>query len=179
MQPTDAHPPERSHEDFTGSRAVAKMRELVKKSPTCFFCSAMERGRSFETRPMSVQKVDDDGTLWFLSARDSHLNKELAADPAAQLLFQGTAHTDFLSLFGRAAIGFEGKIKELWEPILKTWFPGGVDDPRISVIRVSPETGYYWDTKHGRAVTLAKMLVGAATGKTLDDSVQGRLMPHS
>ena len=38
-----------------------------------------------------------------------------------------------------------------------------------------PERGHYWDTKHGRAVALAKMLVGAVTGTTLDDSIQGRL----
>jgi general stress protein 26 len=63
----------------------------------------------------------------------------------------------------------------LWEPLFKTWFTGGVDDPRIAVVRVQAESGYYWATKHGRAVALAKMVVGAALGKTLDDGVQGRL----
>lgn len=30
---------------------------------------------------MAVQKVDDDGNLWFLSAKDSHKNEELNNDP--------------------------------------------------------------------------------------------------
>lgn len=69
----------------------------------------------------------------------------------------------------------KAKIKELWEPIVKTWFTEGVDDPRITAIKVAPTRGYYWDTKHGMAVAGMKMLVGAAIGKTLDDSIEGTL----
>jgi general stress protein 26 len=68
-------------------------------------------------------------------------------------------------------------IKELWEPILKTWFTDGVDDPRITVIHVKTNEGYYWDNKHGNAVALMKMAAGAVLGKTMDDSIEGRLKP--
>jgi len=40
---------------------------------------------------------------------------------------------------------------------------------RITVIHVTPSEGYYWTTKHGKATAGAKMLIGAAIGKTLDD----------
>jgi len=50
-----------------------------------------------------------------------------------------------------------------------------VDDPRITVIKIAPYEGYYWDTKHGSAIAGVKMLIGAAVGKTLDDSIEGRL----
>jgi general stress protein 26 len=66
-------------------------------------------------------------------------------------------------------------IKELWEPIIKTWFTGGVDDPRITAIKVETKQGYYWDNKHGDAVAFAKMAVGAMTGKTIDDSIEGQI----
>ena len=125
---------------------------------------------------MSVQQVDDEGNLWFLSANDSHQNKELALDPSVKLYFQGSAHSDFLQLTGRATISTDrAKIKELWEPIIKTWFTEGVEDPRITVIKVTPTEGYYWDTKHGNAVAGIKMLIGATLGKTLDDSIEGKL----
>ncbi len=57
--------------------------------------------------------------------------------------------------------------------MLRTWFTGGIEDPRITVIKVSPTEGYYWDTKHGQFVAGMKMLLGAAIGKTLDDSIEG------
>ncbi len=125
---------------------------------------------------MSVQQVDEEGNLWFLSADDSHKNRELEQDPSVELSFQRSAHSGFLHLRGRATISRDrAKIEELWEPLAKVWFTEGVEDPRITVIQVAPSEGYYWDTKHGAAVAGVKMLIGAATGRTLDDSIEGQL----
>jgi general stress protein 26 len=156
--------------------AIAKIKELTDKAPSCFFCTNLNTGKTFVTRPMSVQQLDEAGNLWFLSANDSHKNQQIATDPQVQLLFQGSDYSDFLSLYGKATISTDkAKIKELWNPILKTWFTEGIDDPRITVIKVDPETGYYWDTKHNRAIALAKRVAGAIMGKTLDDSIEGPL----
>ena len=168
--------PEQNHEDLSGKPAVAKIQELVKQAPTCFMCTSIATGRRVETRPMSVQKVDDEGYLWFLSASDSSQNTQIARDSSVQLMFQGSAHSDFLTLYGAATVTRDkAKIEELWEPIVKVWFTEGKDDPRITVIRVAPSEGYYWDTKHNRAIVFAKMIAGALTGKTLDDSIEGKL----
>jgi len=168
--------PEKNHEDLRSRDAIAQIKAVVKQSENCFFCTAVAVGPSGGARPMNVRQVDDDGNLWFLSASDSHKNAELARDPRVTLYFQGSAHSDFLHLAGRATVTTnKAKIKELWEPILKTWFTEGVDDPRITVIKVAPADGYYWDTKHGNAVAGIKMLIGVAIGKTLDDSIEGKL----
>jgi general stress protein 26 len=125
---------------------------------------------------MSVQEVGDDGALWFLSGSDSHKNAEIAQQPDVELFFQGSEHSDFLHLRGHASISTDkSKIKALWKPFMKTWFTDGEDDARITVLRVMPMTGYYWDNKHGNVVAGVKMLIGAAIGKTMDDSIEGRL----
>ena len=127
-------------------------------------------------RPMNVRKVDDEGVLWFLSASDSHKNQELDRTSEVVLLFQGSTHSDFLQLSGIASVSRDPeKIKELWEAVLKTWFTEGVDDPRITVIKVVPDQGHYWDNKHGNMVAGIKMMIGAISGKTLDDSIQGEV----
>lgn len=167
---------EKNHENLSSAEAAKKIKELVGEAPSCFFCTKVSSGSSNGARPMSVQKVDDDGNLWFLSANDSHKNMEIGLDPAVKLYFQGSSHSDFMQLDGRASITEDkAVIKELWEPILKTWFTEGENDPRISAIKVAPSEGYYWDTKHGKAVAGIKMLIGAITGKTLDDSIEGKL----
>jgi general stress protein 26 len=169
---------EENRADLTGREAIEKIRELVEKAGTCFFCTHAAMGGSGGSRPMSVGKIDEAGHLWFLSPSDSHKNREVVLTPQVTLYFQGSPHSDFLQLDGEAHVSTDRKmIEELWEPILKTWFTEGIDDPRISVIEVIPTEGYYWDTKHGNAVAGIKMLIGAALGKTMDDSIEGTLLP--
>lgn len=179
MDSINKQQPEDNFEDLHGTEAKKKIKDLVDKASTCFFCTNIHSGQPFATRPMSVQELDDEGILWFLSASDSHKNAELATDPAVQLLFQGSDYSDFLELYGNATISQDKqKIKELWNPILKTWFTEGVDDPRITVIRIEPVRGYYWDTKHNMAIGMIKRVAGAIVGKTLDDSIEGNLNPR-
>src|SRR5664279_6154478 len=153
---------EKNHEDLRGSEATEKIKELIEKNKSCFFRTRQATGESEGVRPMSVQKIDEDGVLWFLSSADSHKNSELTMDPEVHLYFHGSAHSDFLYLKGRASISADkAKIKYLSEPILKTWFTEGENDPRISVIKVTPDDGYYWDTKHGNMVAAVKIMFGA------------------
>lgn len=176
MDSINRNQPEENREDLRGERAIQRIKDAVDKAKTCFFCTQTSQWGSNGVRPMNVRKVDDQGNLWFLSAEDSHKNEELARNPHVKLMFQGSAHSDFLFLTGQAAVSRDkAKIKELWEPVLKTWFTEGMDDPRITVIKVTPAEGYYWDNKHGNAVAGVKMLIGAMTGKTLDDSIEGRI----
>ena len=167
---------ENNFENLQGPEAIKKIKELTGKAPSCFFCTDIETGKPFTTRPMSVQEVDEEGNLWFLSANDSHKNYEIKNDASVQLLFQGSGYSDFLNLYGTATISQDKeKIKELWKPILKTWFTGGIEDPRISVIKVTPAEGYYWDTKHNMAIGLLKRAAGAIMGNTMDDSIEGNI----
>lgn len=165
-----------NHADLIGMEAIEKIQELVGKAETCFFCSKTRVDGSSGARPMNVRKVDGEGNLWFLSPADSHKNQEIALDPEVTLYFQGSAHSDFLELKGTATISTDkAKIEELWSFVIGTWFTEGIDDPRVTVIRVRPSEGYYWDTKHGTAVAGMKMLIGATLGKTMDDSIEGAL----
>jgi general stress protein 26 len=174
MDSINKNQPEKNRADLQGPEAIEKIKEIVRKAQTCFFCTGRHLGPSRGTRPMNVRQVDDRGHLWFLAASDTHLIEELESESAVELYFQGSPHSDFLHLEGRATVSrTKTKINELWEPVLKTWFTGGKDDPRITVIEVAPNEGYFWDTKHGSTVAGIKMMIGAAVGVTLDDSIEG------
>lgn len=176
MDSINREQPEANHRDLSGADAVARVRETVKKTESCFFCTTLPGPGPETARPMTVQEVDDSGALWFLSASDSHKNQELERSPAVQLFFQGSEHSGFLTLNGTASITRDkARIDALWKPIYKTWFTEGKDDPRITAIAVVPHSGHYWDNKHGDAVAGVKMLLGAALGRTLDDSIEGAL----
>ena len=177
MDSINQQQPEQNRQDLSGLDAVKRVKEMADAAESCFFCTAAASGETNGVRPMSVRETDAAGDLWFLSSLDSHKNHELAANPAVKLYFQVDHHAGFLELEGRAEVLQDRtRIKELWNPLLATWFTGGEDDPRITVIRFTPQTGYYWDNKHGKVVAGAKVAVGALIGKTLDDSIEGRLV---
>src|SRR5690606_11155463 len=93
-------------------------------------------------RPMAVQEVDEEGTLWFLSSSDSDKNLDL------QLSGRARVHRD------------RALIDKHWTKFAEAWFDGK-DDPRITVIAVQPESGHYWATENGKIVASAKLLLGA------------------
>lgn len=178
MDSINKNQPEDNFKNLIGKEAIAKIKELADKAGSCFFCTAIQTGRPFDTRPMAPEKIDDEGNFWFLSSSDSHKNEELQKDTSVQLLFQGSSYSDYLSIYGKAVISKDkAKIKELWDPMMKTWFTEGEDDPRITVIQVIPSEGYYWDTKHGMAVATVKRIFGAIKGETYDDSIEGNIKP--
>ena len=178
MDSTNKNQTENNLENLNQNEAVDKIKELVKCAQTCFFCTNLRSDKPFSTRPMSVQKVDDSGNLWFLSSIDSNKNEELKKNSAVQLLFQGDPHTDFMTIFGYATVSKnQNIISDLWDPILKIWFTEGKDDPKLTVIKVIPTDGYYWDGKHNKFLAFAKMAFGAVIGKTLDDGIEGNLNP--
>jgi len=176
MDSINKQQPEENKKNLNGSEAAKKIKELAEIAKSCFFCTGLKTGGAIKTRPMAIQKVDDEGILWFLSASDSHKNAEIKEDPSIQIFLQGSSYTDYMTLYGTATISkSKEKIEELWEPMVKNWFTGGKDDPRITVIKFEPETGYYWDTKNSIIVSFAKQIAGVLTGQTMDDSIEGLL----
>ena len=152
---------------------MKKIRELAKSARVCLF-GTLPNKFPLAVRPMAVREVDEAGRLWFLSARSSDKNEHIAQDPRVQLLFAHASDSEYLTLEGVATISDDRALREkYWTPLAKTWIHEGVDDPELTVIRVDVRDGYYWDTEHGKPVALAKIAVGALTGKTIDDSVEG------
>ncbi len=87
MDSINKNQPEENHEDLRADKAAEKIKELIEKNKSCFFCTQQATGESGGVRPMSVQKIDENGTLWFLSPTDSHKNSELTMDPEVHLYF--------------------------------------------------------------------------------------------
>lgn len=162
-------------ENISREEANKKIRELAEKADSCLFTTNLS-ALPLTTRPMSTREVDDSGCIWFFSREGSHKNKEIEKDNRVQLFYANTGSYEFMSIYGRATIlKDEAKAKELWSSIAKTWFNEGYDDPELTLIKVEPEHGHYWDTKDGKMISLLKMIAGAVTGKEIETGVEGEI----
>ena len=156
--------------------AAKKLKELVEDIDICLFCTDLQNTEGLTARPMSSQKVDEEGNIWFFSDKNSDKNHEIAADSKVQLFYSDPSKNSFVVITGDAQIVFDKqKVEEYWGSLLKTWFKEGKDDPDLSLIKVSPTKAYYWDVAGNRMVNFFKMLASVATGKTLIDAEEGEL----
>jgi general stress protein 26 len=163
--------------NLENQEALNKIKEMAEKIDFCMFCTHLAHV-PFETRPMSTRMVDEQGNIWFFSRMDSFKNENILEDNRVQLLYAKPGDSEFLSVYGRASIIKDReKSDELWTVFAKTWFQEGKDDPELSLIKVVPESAHYWDTKHGKMVSLLKIAASVITGKTMDDGIEGEIRP--
>jgi len=161
-------------ENLRSSEAVDKIKELIEKETICLFTTKLS-SVPLSSRPMSTLKVDENGIVWFFSKVDSDKNTHIKQDDRVQLFYTHSASSEYLTLYGRAEIVTDQRIiDELWSPLAKVWFDGK-NDPTITVLKVTPEDGHYWDTKSNKMVQMLKLAIGAIIGKSLDDGLEGKI----
>ncbi len=166
-----------STENLNQTEAIKKLKEISEKASVCMFCTELTQ-IPLNTRPMSLRETDMEGNLWFISSSDSNKNFEISEDNRVQLLFMNNSDSEYLSVFGKAYI-YKDKstIEDKWTNFASAWFEEGKDDPKVSIIRVTPEKTYYWDTKAGKLVSLLTFAAAAISGSKTDnsDGVEGDL----
>ena len=104
-----------------------------------------------KSRPMWISKLEQDGTMWFFNNENSCKANEIKEHPQVNLSFKDEKKQEYISVSGEAEIVTDReKMKELMTPTVKAWFPEGIDDPDISLIKVNFEKGAYWVTEESK-----------------------------
>ena len=144
------------------------VKELVKDARIAMVTTMTGDGRHV-SRPMAVQDVEFDGDLWFFAYAGSDLVAQVAANPQVNVSFSDNKQHAWVSISGAAErTDDRAKAEELWNPMLKAWFPDGLDTPELTLIKVHAESAEYWDAPHGKVATLLGYAKAAVTGKTPD-----------
>jgi general stress protein 26 len=120
-----------------------KLQDLLLEFDHAMFVTRAADGQ-LRSRPMVLADVEAEGTLWFLTQRESGKIDEIAGDQHVNVSLQSSFK--FVSISGTArAVNDRHKISELWNEAWKVWFPDGKDDPSLTLIEVRGNTGEYWD----------------------------------
>ncbi len=163
------------HKQLRDNEAIEKFKEIVDHQGICMMVTNL-KGEVAHSRPMSVSEVDEDGAFWFLTLRTSRKYAEVEADQRVDLYFANPSDQEFLTVNGRAALlNDRARIKELFSPWAKAWVPEGAENPDLRLMKVTPEEGYYWDTKHGKVMAGIKILASLITRRKDDGGVEGHV----
>lgn len=164
----------RDEKSLQWSDLIAKMRKIK------FAMLTTESENGFlHSRPMAALEADDDGKLWFFTGRSTQKADEIGRNPRVNLAFADGGHDTFVSVAGEAhLVDDPEKAEALWSPVMKAWFPQGLDDPDLVLLRIDVDEAEYWDTASKKMTTLirfAKSLTGH--GDRDETPGHGRLHP--
>jgi len=145
---------------------LTKLKALLKGARTCMLTTQDWRG-NLRSRPMALQEVEGDGNLWFFTQRHSPKMDEIKSDSRVNVsVIEGTT---YVSISGSAQqVDDKKKAADLWNPLYKAWFPQGLEDPELMLLKVSIEQAEYWDNPGGVMTTLIAYVKGLATGQQAD-----------
>ena len=147
---------------------VQKIAELMKGIKFAMLTTLEEDG-SLHSRPMTTQEVEFDGDLWFFTKVDAPKVWEANHHRQVNVSFSDPGKSKFISVSGTAALVRDRKkMEELWRAPYKIFFPEGLQDPEIGLLKISVLKAEYWDsspTSVGRAFDFAKAFLTGDVSK--------------
>ena len=160
---------------LSDTEALKKFNKLVNDINVCMFIT--ENKDDEHTRPMATIEVEENGTLWFFTDIRSIKVEEVSTQREVHLVYAHPGKESYMDVWGSAQVVTDKQsIKDKWSPIVKAWFPNGVDDPNIALLKVTPYNIYYWDAETGKMVSFLKIAASAVTGKKLAEGAEGKLV---
>tara|TARA_R110002049_G_scaffold284989_2_gene465668 strand:- start:1101 stop:1583 length:483 start_codon:yes stop_codon:yes gene_type:complete len=113
---------------------------------------------NLKSRPMGISELNEDGSIWFFTNENSCKANEIEAHPHVNLSITDSKNQGYVSISGKASIHHDkDKMKELMNPMVKAWFPDGIDDPTISLIKVEMDKAAYWTNDGNRMTQLFEL----------------------
>lgn len=135
-----------------------KLKHLISDIEIAMMTNIEENGY-MRSRPMFLSKLDFDGTLWFFTNEHTHKVEEVNKNHLVNLTFANAANQTFVSILGQVeVINDHGLYRELWDPMLRAWFPEGLKDPDLAVMKVTPIEAEYWDASDSRMVRFFEVI---------------------
>lgn len=146
-----------------------KLREMIKDIDLCML-TTVDESDDLHSRPMSLNSdVDDQGNLWFFTSSASHKATEIERRPNVNVSFIDTRKQHYVSISGMAELVHDRqKIKELWKPILKAWFPDGPDQADVALLKVKIRKAEYWDGPSSTIAQAISFVSAIFTGKQVE-----------
>jgi general stress protein 26 len=161
--------------DRTHSEGVKKLWDMIKDVRVAMMTTVAEDG-SLHSRPMATQQTDFDGDIWFFTGARSLKVFEVQRDHKVNLSYANPDDERYVSVSGSATLVRDRKkAEQLWNPLHKAWFPKGLDDPDLAMLKVTVERAEYWDAPSSTMVQIAGFVKAMLTGERYEPGEHGKV----
>ena len=139
--------------------------------------TTIDQDGGFYSCPMTLQQATDDAVLWFFTSTSTPTAQNIERDSRIGVALM-EASDFYVSVYGTASlVDDRAKMRELWDTMVKAWFPQGVEHPHLRLVRMDVERGEYWDTDQNTMLKMFAVAKGLATGTQPNVGAKGKIEP--
>lgn len=146
---------------------IDRLWSLISDIPVAMVVTHEGQGQNMRARPMAVRPARDEGAIYFLTDAGAPKTREIRGNQSVCLALADNKSQKYVSISGHAQmIDDRDRVRELWS-VYDTAFWPDKNDPRIRILRVTPESAEYWEGA-GRVVTAVKLVAAIASGERMN-----------
>ena len=150
------------------NESIKKIGEFIQDIDFTMMTTIDDNGE-LQSRPMSTQKTEFDGSVWFFTYENTHKIEHIKSNRHVNLAYSAPDQQTYVSLKGTAQmLKDRRKMEELWSPELKAWFPDELETEGITLIKVAVETAEYWDSTSSMVAHAIGLVKSVVTGEEAD-----------
>jgi general stress protein 26 len=121
-------------------------------------------------------EMDADANLWYFTALSSSKIAEAQQHRQVCVSYMRPDKQDYLSISGSAqVVRDKDRMRRLWSAWIEPWFPRGLDDPDLVLLKITVAEAEYWDAPGGAVRRLAGLAKGIISGDTSGLGEHGRV----
>ena len=152
---------------MTREESLKRLKEIVEDTRTAMLVTQVDE--SLRSRPMHTAKIESDHTIYFFTNKDSGKVDDIQSERHVNLSYVDNGGQNFLSISGTAhTVSDRKKMEELWNPIMKAWYPDGLDSPDLVLLKVVPNDAELWSASSSKLVQAFHIGKAIVTGERYD-----------
>jgi general stress protein 26 len=129
----------------TDEIAIKQMKDAANLANICMLITTGADSKR-TNRPMAATRIDDEGNCWFFASKSSGKIKDISINNKIQLVFANPDTDEYLEIHGSGiTICDQDEIQKNWSPLVNEWFPRGITDPEICLVKIEVSCVFYWD----------------------------------
>ncbi len=141
--------------------------KLIDAIPIAMVVTHEGQGQNMRARPMAIRPARYEGAVYFLTDADTPKAEEIGRNQSVCLALADNKSQKYVSISGHAEmIDDKERVKKYWSVYDKAFWPDK-NDPRIRVLRVTPESAEFWEGS-GKIVTAVKLAAAIASGERMN-----------
>jgi general stress protein 26 len=122
-------------------------------------------GGHLRSRPMVAAQDGFSGELFFFTHSSAPKVDEVRVDSRVNVSYADAHHQNYVSLSGTASVERDpALVRAHWSEAMRTWFPKGVQDPDIAILKVVVQEAEYWDAPSSTMIHLYGYIKAVTTG---------------